>query len=504
MLKNEYRAARLAVVLGVALLSAACSTQYGPKSAQGGFMEKRMNTTTYALTFEAGQFANPFASLHELVPLWKQRAAELCESDDFFYDIETDTLTQNHTLFGTQIAYGYVYCNSKIVDTRELENDAAFAMFQNITDSALTYRDITPWWELLLASRFEDLERALAQTRAEYRRGEVGEAEFIRLMSTFGRINPAATAALDGWIGQYPQSAFAYYARAKHLYSMAWHYRGHLSWAEVTPQNRIKFKDTLQLAKADIQQAIALDPTQVLFAKFELDTVRVQGLPRSEVQAVYEQAVGRFPQSLEIRLPYLYFLEPRWGGSRHQMRQFVDDSVAQRAEFRALEAVILAADGDEKLMDNNFEAAIELYERAIDIAPFPYIHHQLGLAQEKLGLFKAAIESYGMAASLSPYYYPAYEGMTRCYLVRNQVVDALGTTVTLTALNNQNPALYELQGDLFYGMRRYPDALISYKKAAVLTEMNGKYQHKARMAEYQQDIRERDEAAEQQTREVAL
>ena len=61
----------------------------------------------------------------------------------------------------------------------------------------------------------------------------------------------------------------------------------------------------------------------------------------------------------------------------------------------------------------------------------------------------------------------------------------------LLAINSLNPSHYVIQGDLFYMMRRYEDALKRYKQAAHLSSDKAVHRHKIRLAEFQIGVRKK-------------
>ena len=178
------------------------------------------------------------------------------------------------------------------------------------------------------------------------------------------------------------------------------------------------------------------------------------------------------------------------------MRSFIDSSINQHGTLRVLEALYLAEEGDQFLFKKKYKLALEKYNEAIKIGPFASVYNRRGQAFVELGQYVDAIDSYGTAVTLSPYYDSAYEGLTRTFLKQGDYLGALKASAYLTAVNSENPEYFEIQGDLFYSIRRYDDALVSYRKAAVLSSRKAKYLHKIKLAEYQIDVRKADENSE--------
>ena len=183
------------------------------------------------------------------------------------------------------------------------------------------------------------------------------------------------------------------------------------------------------------------------------------------------------------------------------MEEFIQASKQDSESFSVLDALYLAEEGDQLRFKDNFEQALEKYNQAMEFGSFTQIYVSRAFVLEQLNRYVDAVGDYEASINMSPYNDSAYEGLTRVLLKQNNLVGALIASSYLTTMNNQSPENFELQGNIFYMMRRYEDALVSYKKAAILSSNKGVYLHKIKMTEFQLNVR-KDEQTPQESSDV--
>lgn len=478
------------VLLGICLLFAGCAASYGPRGMNGGYVEQPINSTTYILRFDGPSLAGIATSHEKIEPLWDKRAQELCGSDDYYKEVQKKRIEPNghEGPLGTAVIIGTVYCNSKFLDTRRQSADSNYQQFINLPSEALTYKEISPLWELLLNQKY-----SLLQEETQKLISESSEEETTELLATFARTNPIAEPFFAGWINAYPESYVAHYARSVYFHNIAWFKRGSGGGAQLTQQQQDDFRKYNELAAKDISSALTMKPD---FCPAHFQKVNIYiGLSdrHQENKANFEAAKAVCPNSVNVYKAYLHHLKPRWHGSHSQMRALIDEAAKENDRMKVLEALYLAEEGDQQLFSNNIDKAIDLYTKALSHGEFAFIHHQKARALEKAKRYVESLEDYDAAIKMSPYYVSAYEGAARVLINQNNMLGTLAATSVLAALNNQDASTFEIQGDIFYAMRRYDDALVIYEKAAILSNNKAVHRHKIRMTKFQIDVRKEGE-----------
>lgn len=469
------------------LILGGCAAQYGQKGMNGGYSDKPINRTSYVIRYDGSPLLGAFSNHGQLAPLWNKRAQELCGSHDYFQETRNIRFDPygNESIFGTPAIYGVVYCNNKFMDTRKQSHEENFIKYINMSREAITYKEISPLWDMLINREYKELQEEIDKLYAT-----LSEDEISGLLDTFSRVNPAAEEFLNEWVEFYPNSFSALYSRSIFYHKYSWYKRGNRLWKDVTEQQKAGFRKYRNLAKNDLDSSLKLN------SKFcPSHSVKLQvhtSIPESKgavFEAIFETAKNSCPDSIGVHSAYLRYLLPRWSGTKEMMRGHIDESKEQNEKLEVLEALYLAEEGDQLLFDNKPEEALEKYNEAILFGNFSSIYHQRALVLENLGRYIEAIENYDIAVKLSPYHNSAYEGLTRVLMKQNNLVGALLASSYLTAMNNQDPRNFERVGNIFYHMRRHEDALVSFKKAAILSSNKAVHRHKIKMTEFQIKVR---------------
>ena len=476
-------------LLALAIFLGGCASSYGPRGVAGGYSDKPINSTTFFIRYDSAPLVGLATSHEQLEPLWDKRAEELCGSKDFYKETKRARLDANNheAPINPPVILGVAYCNNKFLDTRRQAPDENFQQFIDLPDAAIGYKEITPLWTLLTDHNFEQLQIEILNLT-----NNSDENETIALLETFSRTNPAIEPSFNAWIKAYPNSFAPYYARSLYYQNFAWFTRGAGSFNQLSREQKEQFNSYSALAAADINKSLSLKPEFCPSHAHKLHVYTgMANTDKSAYKTIFDIAKSTCPNSIGIHKAFLRSLLPRWHGSKGEMRSFIDNSVKQNAQLKPLEALYIAEEGDQLLFSNSFDQAVAKYSEALSFGDFAYIYHQRGLALENAKRYVESLEDYDQAIKISPYYDDAYEGIARIFIAQNNAFGALAATTYLTTFNNQDASTFEIQGDIFYAMRRYNDAYVCYKKAEILSKSKAIHQHKIRMAQYQIDVRQK-------------
>ena len=476
----------LVLILAIQLL-AGCASYYGPKNISGGYSDRVIDSTTFFIRYESSQLVGPVARHSDINPLWDRRAEELCGSKDYYPEKKLIRLDGygNELNFGRPAIDGLVYCNNRFVDTRKQSPEENYLHFITLSREAITYKEISPFWELLVNNKHAELQATLENISSN-----IDQAELSSLLETFSRINPIAEEHLQNWVSLYPDSYLPLYSRAVYYHSYSWFQRGNRLWKDVTQEQRRGLEKYRSLAINDINKSLKIKPDFCpAHALKLLIHTSIHDESRQTMKDIYSSAQATCQSSVAIHKAYLRHLLPRWGGSKSEMRAHIAKLKKQIPQLDILEALYLAEEGEQFFWAKDFEKALENSTAALAFADFPEIYHLRGLILESSGRYVEAFEDYDMAVKLDPYFNGAYESLVRVLLKQDNLIGALLASSYLTAMNNQDADNFEREGDIFYFMRRYEDALLSYKKAQIISSQRVILRHKIRKAEYQLEVR---------------
>jgi len=172
-----------------------------------------------------------------------------------------------------------------------------------------------------LTSEMETLDRAAAEDpKKEYWAVDAADA--------FAMADPALAPLLDAWVERQPPTFAAYLARGAYRSELAWFYRGTAASEKTTKARFEKQKATLELARADLERAIELNPRALAPHVLLVRNAKADDSGERE----FERGVAKFPLSFNLHHQRLVDLTPRWGGSLEQVAAFAALGATKSAE----------------------------------------------------------------------------------------------------------------------------------------------------------------------------
>lgn len=471
---------------------AGCGNMSIKESLSGKFIHERTSPSTVYINYKPGPFAVPFGTYGKLIGQWKAEATRLCDSTDYYHDIKTGraNVKGEYALGGSPTVYGTAYCNTQFVDTRKQNDDQQFAQYIAIPHEVFTYQEISPFWHLLSSGDYTALEKETYALYQSYLDGELSEYELSEFLETFSRLHNDSAKRLLGWTEAIPESFLAQYALALYYHNYSWFKRGNSTSDRMTRLQKSEFSKYRAIAQDHARKTIKRNPKFSLATTLEIKTHFGSESAKETITLLFKKALKITPNSLALHSAYLRFLQPRWYGSKSQMREFIDDAITRNPKFGEFESLYIKEEGDQLLFSKKYKKAKTKYLEALNYSSsYASIYLQLGYTQEKLNEYIDAANSYATAVALSPYYENGYENLSRILAKRGDYTGALQANSYLTTINNQTPRYHITRGKLFYWMRRYADAESSYHQAVSLSADNPYYLHLVRMARFQIEVR---------------
>ena len=132
------------------------------------------------------------------------------------------------------------------------------------------------------------------------------------------------------WVQQHPQSPLAHLLHVTAWAEMAWSHRG-TGYANTVPQQAwALFRDAIEKASAHASKHADVLLSDSMGYRRVLLLAGAAEVSAARVQALYEQAVERFPEDDSLHFTQLSNVLPKWGGSARQVDQHIE-SVVRRA-----------------------------------------------------------------------------------------------------------------------------------------------------------------------------
>ncbi len=219
----------------------------------------------------------------------------------------------------------------------------------------------------LRAHRFEAVERPLRAAEDAFQAHRIAELDLLDAYKVFYVQEDVLSDDLAAWEKASPKSWIARVASGTYHRKLGELRRGQGFIQGVPPQDQRYMLRQFDLAKADLQRALELNPRSYMAM---LNLANVAQFVSDDALADKVLALGNqaWPDNLLIRSRYLVHLTPRWGGSLQAVDAFVADTRKSRAPadvVRLLEAVGATEHGFDDESRGRGELALEGYRSAV-------------------------------------------------------------------------------------------------------------------------------------------
>jgi hypothetical protein len=132
---------------------------------------------------------------------------------------------------------------------------------------------------------------------------------------------------LKDWVARYPNSNTARIALATYNLEFGWAARGQGSINAVKPQALDFFQQYVERARIELTQLESIGKNDPGWYTSLLRVARSQGWSRKEFNALYDEAVTKFPQYIPLYFEMATYLAPRWYGSTTELRSYIEEAV---------------------------------------------------------------------------------------------------------------------------------------------------------------------------------
>ncbi|MGG6241751.1 hypothetical protein ACQ4N7_24255 [Nodosilinea sp. AN01ver1] len=132
-------------------------------------------------------------------------------------------------------------------------------------------------------------------------------------------------AVVDKWIAKFPNSHIPYVVRGNLHFKHGWQIRGNSIAARVPNDAWPPFLQSMELAKADLEKAAALNPNDPNVWSSLLNVARGLSLPESVWQGYYERGIAANPYHIDIWGTKSVLLEAKWQGDEARLLQLAQE-----------------------------------------------------------------------------------------------------------------------------------------------------------------------------------
>lgn len=212
----------------------------------------------------------------------------------------------------------------------------------------------------------------------------------------FSRFLDPSTEALnliEAWHRQQPKSAFALTARGRVYLERAWQDRGGQYASQTPPENFARMEHWLQLARKDLDQAIAIDP-KIIAAYSAMMSIGMLEGDRAYVANASRRALAVQPGNFYIYGMRVLVAEPKWGGSIDEMKRIVQEAQTHAKDNELLKLLLPAPAAYAANLsgcDCDDPAKLSAYRRILDQMPTVEVLAASASALDKAGKTQLAV-----------------------------------------------------------------------------------------------------------------
>lgn len=134
---------------------------------------------------------------------------------------------------------------------------------------------------------------------------------------------------LKAWIASNPNSNTARIALATYNLEYGWAVRGQGPGYTVNSQALDIFREYVERARVELIKLEIIGNNDPGWYTSMLRVARSQGWSRKDFNALYSEAVSKFPQYIPLYFEMATYLAPRWYGSISELRSYINDVTKQ-------------------------------------------------------------------------------------------------------------------------------------------------------------------------------
>lgn len=244
----------------------------------------------------------------------------------------------------------------------------------------------------------------LLSFQSNYEQGKGDERLIAFVLETLSNSNPEYEALMNDWLQSHPESYVPYLVRAYFYYGVAWSWRGHLDRNETSTTRLSKMKDFLQLAAADVSQAIQLKPRLSAADALALKVLMLLDGDEYKEQTLKE-ALQIDRASYLVRSSYLWSLKPEWGGEPEELMRFIKETNSMTGKYPQLKKLSGYADyifAESLAEQQRYEEAVMHFDFAVIKGADHIIYRERGINYYHLKEYEFALQDFDYSLALWP------------------------------------------------------------------------------------------------------
>lgn len=200
------------------------------------------------------------------------------------------------------------------------------------------------------------------------RADEVDERLHLRASALFALIEYVDLNAAEAWTQAEPEEALAWLSLGARQVMHAWEARGSGKAETVTSDGFDDFHARLELAKQSLERAAGLDDADPTPYAWLISVGMGLQLPSEELQAIYQAALKRHPDSFAAHGAFVQAGASKWGGDNDEMLGAIRAASEAAPAGSATHALLFAAHGEQwSTLEAEDEASAREYAQSTPV-----------------------------------------------------------------------------------------------------------------------------------------
>lgn len=264
---------------------------------------------------------------------------------------------------------------------------------------------------LLNNGKFYDVEKYFSELQIRYSSNEITEEDVWDAFIVFESSDLNIKLSLEQWLLEYPESFAANLALGTLNEHLGWLSRGS-KWSKDTPKDQLEnMSSYFDVAEKYFIQAIKNNQESTLPYVGLIRMYRTSDRDKMKESMIKGLQVD--PSSYRIRYYYLFGLQPKWGGTNEDLKEFFEETLGYSDEnprLKSLEGFLYYVVGDIKsYYDDDIKnqviackTAKSNLDGALDLSVHPLFYSRRGHNNICLKEYNDAIADFSLAIQLKP------------------------------------------------------------------------------------------------------
>jgi hypothetical protein len=223
---------------------------------------------------------------------------------------------------------------------------------------------------MLKAREFEKLESATKQIQSKFEKGALTDIELRNIYRQFYDLNNETLNNIQEWKRKFPSSYAAHLIRGTYFKRKGFDARGEKYISETPIENLENMREYHDISRTELTISLKLTKKPFLSVFHLLEISQAEGDEKTSLELL-ESANKMLPGNTLARNRYMRSLEPRWGGSYAQMKEFIAKSKAEGVSavgIMQLEAIMYDDIGFTSIKSGKKQVATEYFLKALELA----------------------------------------------------------------------------------------------------------------------------------------